>query len=636
MPKDVLKNITRVIWSRYKRISLLLGCTFLILSLLLGYLNKETYSGQWVTFFLWLIGSLSIICFAVFHEYVLEYKSTKNVNSIGNIKNHANTCFHGLKKIIAKDWAIILLLMLVAIVLRFIFMDIYPFHTVSDQLRDGGRQTKEVINGDFENIFGYGSYNSHGLIIPIANIPFYMVFGDSFYAFRVPSAIISLAGIFVLYILVRRFINKPSAIFATLTLICMPIDLYYARTEPVVIWSTLLTVTLLLSLCLLLAKPTSLSRVILLGITIGITFNFYASVRPVAFLALGFGVLALLYFYIRRALSNKKKFKQNAVGYLLSISLLGVFVLLGFGPRVFHTPMDIFLHQSRAINVTDEEEPSLLQKAYEGVETYPESLMVYIAEDTTIDNYQREEPILSIWLSIFFIVGLAISLVFPNKYLITFITFIFILPYTNSSLTDIVNISRRLTPLTVLASIFVGYGVYLLSYKSKLFHYFFPRKLADIFVIFFFLIFISFQAFNFFYMEDANKSMFRQVKINEYQDFMLMYAVKDIQIREEYEDKTLCFNYKSRDNEYFNYHHVREHYWYYLKDNIVLRNIVYNNSKDTYLNDNYLIVTKDRCLKNVDEFLNESENYDVIEPCNSPKKFVCPVPHQPFSIYIER
>jgi len=65
---------------------------------------------------------------------------------------------------------------LVAVVTRFLYLSTYPFVAVLDEVRDAGLDGVKIVSSSINNIFYYGSYEAHGLIIPTISSFFLSVF----------------------------------------------------------------------------------------------------------------------------------------------------------------------------------------------------------------------------------------------------------------------------------------------------------------------------------------------------------------------------------------------------------------------------------------------------------------------------
>ncbi len=217
--KDI-KDISKFILSKRSLLwifpLLITSCYWIILSV-----DKEFYY-KWLVLALWLISLL----FFLYSSSLFKFKRISFTSPNPEL----------------------FLIIATAIFVSFFQLKNIPFVTIGDMLRDGGLDALTIISGETKNIFAYGRYESHGLIIPTFSAIFHPFFGDSAMIFKVACAIVAVLDAILLYTLMKKFINTKSALIGSLILIFTPLHLYYGRTEIVVIFSSLLTTLLLLSL----------------------------------------------------------------------------------------------------------------------------------------------------------------------------------------------------------------------------------------------------------------------------------------------------------------------------------------------------------------------------------------------------
>lgn len=228
---------------------------FLYLLSLVIAINDIWFSFRWLSFSLW-ISSVLIILFFIFWK------------EIGSVK--------AIIKVISRKKELILLLWVIiaGILLNFLFLSYYPFVASGDEIRDGGWNARQILEGTIKNIFGYGRYESHGLVIPTLVIPFYLIFKNSVLSYRALTALLAALDILVVYLLSRKIIGRSGAFFSSLILAILPLHLYYARTEIVVMFSIFLTSIILWSFYFFFQKQ---KRFIIYFSRINIGFFFWFS-----------------------------------------------------------------------------------------------------------------------------------------------------------------------------------------------------------------------------------------------------------------------------------------------------------------------------------------------------------------------
>jgi hypothetical protein len=226
----------------------------------------------------------------------------------------------------------LLAIFLFALISRLLFLVDYPFVSVGDELRDGGLNALELATGQIKNIFGYGRYDAHGLVIPTITAAFYKALGGSVLVYRLPAALVSVLDIIFFYLLLSLLTkNKIASFLGAMVLISLPLHLFYSRTEIVVILSSLFSTLILLGFFVFIRRGMkNIFDYVFLGALLGFTFNLHASIKAFALIALA--IIILMCFY--QWLSGKLKINQFGIRLLL----LTIFLFVGFGPRLLIVP----------------------------------------------------------------------------------------------------------------------------------------------------------------------------------------------------------------------------------------------------------------------------------------------------------
>jgi len=487
----------------------------------------------------------------------------------------------------------LILILIASEILNLIFIKTYPFVSLADELRDGGLYAMRIADGSIRNIFGYGAYDAHGLIIPTFAALFYKFFGPSVLTYRVPAALLSTADVFLTYLTIRLYLNKKAAFWSALILATLPLHLFFARTQIVVAFNFFWTAAILLSLLVLARRQRSIDYVFL-GTLIGFTSGFHAAVRALAVIVFIIALFVSAKHLIKFNPERVKKFFQN-------IFLLSLFALVGFGPRLlFTTPRDFF-HTSRFVLEKNLNTGASLtiNDAQNIVSNYVYSLGVYFIEPTQF-FYQDRNPILSPVLAVFFLAGIYYALRFRKKYLIILLSLLFILPFFNSAITDYVNADHRISPLFAIVAIFAGIGIYAVTELIK------PGRFKKI-AFFLLLIYLAYQTSMFFINQPANKKI-------EVKDYLSMHALYLLQQTPKEWAGSICF-YVSPANQkyYFNNPAILEQQLYLTPGS----QIQYADSKG--INDNEAYVLKGACPE---DYKNVTKKYEV-ECSQTP--FECPL-----------
>ena len=538
-----------------------------------------------------------------------------------------------------KSYDIILIIVFIlAFISRFLYINIYPFPTIGDQMRDGGWNARQLLQGEVKNIFYYGRYESHGLLIPTFIIPFYVIFGNSALSFKIPAAILGILDIVLLYILVKKLFNKAIATLTVLILITLPLHLYYSRTEVVVIFSSTLTTITILAITKLWEAQnqfmkdyngslklfvinnytkqrdqlTTLFRnFILLGLICGFNLNFHGSLRPVTLLT----TLVIIIYSIKLPLKHIHRLSLYC-SYILAL-------IIGFGPRLVVSPPEI-LFQTQSINLiahykgTTESKASLqdIQKWVKVVSNKTfESLLVIFYNPTT-SHYLNHQPILPKGAIVIIILGFAYTIQQKHLPHITIATFLLTIPFTNSAITDVTNADHRLAPLFPIVSVITGVGLWIL-YKcfKKLSANNLFINLLTLSVITIITYWLTIPRFiEFFQKEYASIGPTPQL----YRDYMATYLYKILQAQNIQGDLYLTTNMSM--NDYFNLMHIREQF-YYFTPNV---NLIYN--VNTTLPDTVIFISNkntplDQSIWKINTF------------CAKPVKYICPIDNTSFTIY---
>jgi hypothetical protein len=359
-----------------------------------------------------------------------------------------------------KDLYLLAPLMVLAVLTSFVVLQEYPLVSVGDELRDGGLQAAQILDGTMKNLFGWGTYEGIGLYVPTFTSFFYPLFGRSMLTFRVPAAIISVLDVFLLYLLVRLALNRSAAFWSSLVLVTVPLHLFVTRTQFSLILNSFFTTLMLLLAYLLLRRRDTITYAAL-GLVIGFAFNFQVAGRVVGVVVLGLVLLVEGW----RLVTERPITRQAASMYLVNAGVLVAFVFVGFGPRLWFTPMEIFLHQrGQGQGGLLQQSPAVLQTQY--IKSF---LALFYENVTSMDPKLTPAPLLSPLLGAMFLVGFGYAFfVLRNTFVSILLLLCVIIPFTHSAMTNLLNAAHRLTSWLPLIAIFVGLGiVYLLNQLTR-------------------------------------------------------------------------------------------------------------------------------------------------------------------------
>ncbi len=544
-------------------ISCLISICLYLISIVIVIVDLE-FKYRWVAFFLWITSAFMIPIAFFFRN---KYKSKLKLSRF--------------------DAYALFLVFMLSLILNFSFLKEYPFVSIYDQVRDGGLNAAQISDGTIKNIFSYGRYSSHGLIIPTITSFFYSIFGNSVLTFRVPSAFLMLFSTIIIYLIMKKFIGRTAGFFSAVVFSTLPLVLYYSRTEAVVAFSVFLF-SLIFAYMFFFLKRRTYEICIIGGLLLGFSSGFHTSIRTMTLLTLGIISLITLYDFYKDSLLKK---------LVLSLTLIFTFYIVGFGPRILFTTPDIFF-QTRSFVLNQNEEPNNSLGISKILGNYGKSLLVYISEPTLSTHYPDFKPVLSPVSSIFFIVGIIFAFIKKNKFMKITVFFALIIPFTNSAIADTINSDNRFGPLFVAASILTGFGIASISEYLK------KQQIRFIAIFIVFLFFVG-QAILFFDNNSASRNYSRI-------DYLSMHNVYFIEKDKELSKLSkICIYSNTSFYDYSMLYHIQEQYQFFLP-----RKTFYIASKDGILQ-NELYLSKN--CKGV-----KRENYKRISLCLKEERFICP------------
>lgn len=465
------------------------------------------------------------------------------------------------------------LVFLLAIISRFALLRTYPFVSVGDEVRDGGLNTLKIVNGDIKNIFEYGSYRGYGLIIPTLVVPFFHFFGNSVLTYRFFSAILGVFDIVLIYLIIRITLGKLPAVIGSVVFICLPLHLYYSRTHTVVIFDSFLS-SLIFFCLLIFFRYKNTYGYILLGLVLGFSFNFHSSARVFSLLVLAIVVLREITSIFYKSSENKKTIYKK-------ILFLLFFCLIGFGPRLWFTDMGTFFHLSRFNNSIVLSIGSLGKLADVLGRNYFKSLLVWFYEPTTSFATFRK-PVFPLFYIVFFILGALYLLKTKNKYLLVVSSFVFIVPFTHSTLTDSINNDHRIMSMIPSGIILLTAGFVWLFLRFK------NKYLTNCFAFFIF-VYSAVSGYLFFSERLANRRWNKA-------EVLSMHIINTVKINYKNE-RNLCLISSPATADIFRLLHHKEQFEYFL--NSYSLEIL----PDYSVSDNEVIISGKNCGKNKERVL---------------------------------
>ncbi len=492
----------------------------------------------------WLVFWLQTISFIVVVIFFLKEIFTKSVRL--HFLQHKELIYFGI-------------ILSFAIFTRFLFLQNYPFVSVGDDLRDAGRDAVRVVNGELINFTGYGNYRGYGNIIPVLTSFSYHIFGNSILTYRVPTAIISILDILIFYLLLRIATNRLTAFVGVIVYATLPLHLFYGRTELTVAFDGFWTSSILLLFYLWLKNRSTLYT-LMLGMTVGTAAMFHTPSRIIALLVAGFTIVIMLKQFLPK---NRHLFIHHLLLFIL-------FCCIGFGPMILQSTHGNFLQSERFL--------------YENLESlqdnYFTSLRVWFSESTAT-RYPVDAPLFSPFLAFFFFLGIGYAL-FVKKHRFFFIltALVFILPFTNSAMTDSINADHRLFPLLSVGSLFIAIGITEPLRQIN-------KKSFTLLIIGTLIFILLAQTYYFFTLFPANQNRNRDRNVT---DYLSMHIISHLQTTKNLSDpQKICLIVSPEMAKKLAMLHYKQQYAYFHP------NIKLQQKPDPELSDNKAFILQDDC-----------------------------------------
>lgn len=398
------------------------------------------------------------------------------------------------------------LILFLVIATRFLYLKEHPFLTWGDELWETGLESIAIFKGEIKNLYLVGYPDpyrtpSMGLITPLIPALFAPFLAHTAYMYRIPAAIFGALDILLVYFICWRHINRSVALFSALSLIALPIHIYFSRSELVFTFDIFMT-TLIIYLLFLTRQYFLDNRYWLsvMGLVFGFTLTCHPSIRIIALVALGITLI----LYTARVITDRYQ-KSKFLTWVKYIVLVSVFTLIGYGPKILFISQTKFLHSQGSVIFQDVDTTRLLrfdsvavQKLRKNItsvitERYRLSFLGYFKEPLTNlvqFHYTEEKPLLPPLLGFLFLVGLVGALgtryPLPKWYAL----FALLIPFTHSALTPDINWSYRTFVASSSAAVLIGIGSW--QIVSRIYVKTFKYILIAAFCLYLFLIVISF------------------------------------------------------------------------------------------------------------------------------------------------
>lgn len=327
-------------------------------------------------------------------------------------QNQRESFFSSLKE----NWKIIGAIVLFSGALRFFLLGELPYISIHDEMRDCGGYALEFFNQTPRDPFDFGFASGFGNFPPFISALFYPLTGASFLLYRIPCALFGVLVCVLTYFLGTHCYGRRVGIISALCISSMPLHIHFSRVELVVLSDSLMGILLLFSTFLAIQRTQGF---FVLGLVYGLCIHFYSASRA----AMVATAVFLGFIVCRRiiiGLKDKSFVKTFSNEFTLPFiyTCLGMFIALGptinylsyenlFSPGV---PDYFFKKEELSISGL----PALFEKA---LWIYLKSLSTIVYEQfLPYDKYPSQQPIFSLPLNVFFIIGVTQCLRSAKKY----------------------------------------------------------------------------------------------------------------------------------------------------------------------------------------------------------------------------
>lgn len=227
---------------------------------------------------------------------------------------------HPPKKKLRINWTTLIIvacLFLPALALRAWRTDLIP-NTLTGDEASGGLFAVEILQGKFDNVFGYGWFSFPALYFYFQAVSI-TVFGQTTEALRITSALAGALTVGAVYLAGRALYGQRAALIAAIVLAGLHLHIHFSRIGLNNIWDGF-WFTAVIGLLWYGWKMDRRTAFLLAGFALGTSQYFYVSVRLLFVLVPAWLVLA--------ALADRKRFQRNSA----SIALMFLVMLIVFIP----------------------------------------------------------------------------------------------------------------------------------------------------------------------------------------------------------------------------------------------------------------------------------------------------------------
>jgi 4-amino-4-deoxy-L-arabinose transferase-like glycosyltransferase len=356
-----------------------------------------------------------------------------------------------------RDLLLLGAILLIGLFLRLYLLEQHPFPWSGDEA-SVGIEARRIIKGEVTDFFdaGWSGQPNWSFVPTMISL---RLFGPTFFAVRIVSAIEGLLAVFFVYLLARELFNKRVALLAAGFLAIFPYHLQFSRIGVNNVVDSLM-VCLVLWLVVRAVRREGLEDFLWAGLATGLTFYTYVGSR----LILGLAFLILIYVIIRRKGYLKAHRAQ------LGLYLFGAVIAIAPMAFYFIRHPDIFMtrlgQESIFINhwLELQSERSGQSVAYLLWRQFTDTVLVYVANPAGGNFFNSPDPYLTVLGSILFLFGMGYALVrLLRLEMFTIMAWLWSVVILGGVLTTSPPANTRLIMTAPAVAIFLALGIELLS-----------------------------------------------------------------------------------------------------------------------------------------------------------------------------
>lgn len=294
-------------------------------------------------------------------------------------------------------------IVLTGLFVRLVSLTEHPYPWSGDEAEIGFEAIR-LLSGEKTYLFDTGwSGQPNASFLP--TLFSFLVFGRSFLAIKMVSALAGTFSVLALYLLGREWFGKEVAAMAGAFLVAFPFHLQFSRIGVDNIFDSLMA-PLALWLVFRAARTKSIPTYLLAGITTGLTFYLYAGTRLVLALAIG-AIVSISIHQKGYVKSNLPQLGTYLAGMLVTLNPIVTFFSLH--PALFMTRIgqeSIFLTGwlDLQVNQTGLTSGQILFNQFSN------TVLVFIARNTGSNFLNFDRPYLTTLGAVFFLIGMLYSI----------------------------------------------------------------------------------------------------------------------------------------------------------------------------------------------------------------------------------